>query len=90
MEERRYKHPQWKEELITREERCDWQTENGVGKKGWNIHTVQREEWRLLGEEHLRIYVFGLLGQEFIASLLPKGKQLYVVGEEDLCADLES
>lgn len=33
MEERRYKHPQWKEELITREERFDGQTENGVGKK---------------------------------------------------------
>lgn len=51
---------------------------------------VHREERRLLWEEHLRIYVFGLLGQDFIASLLPKGKQLYVVGEEDLCADLES
>lgn len=33
MEERRYKHPQWKEELITREERCDRDPENGVKKR---------------------------------------------------------
>lgn len=39
---------------------------------------------------HLRVHVFGLLGQEFIASLLPKGKQPEVAGEENLCADLES
>lgn len=41
-------------------------------------------------DRHLRIYVFGLLDQEFIASLLPKRKQPYIVGEEVLRADLES
>lgn len=39
---------------------------------------------------HVRIDDFGLLDQEFIASLLPKRKQPDIVGEEGLCADLES
>lgn len=56
MEERRYKHPQWKEELITREERCDRHPENSVGEEKAETFT-----WFIVkngGSQGTNTYVF--------------------------------